>query len=303
MTKPDTDIPDPLISVIMATNREDSPGFLTEAVESILHQSHRNLEFLIITDGELDFEKNEYLDGAKSKDKRIRILSSVSSIGPSGARNVGISQAKGDYIAVMDADDISVTDRLKKQLIYIQKSKADLIGSAYYEIDEKGAVVGEKNMTLRHADVKKTAPLFSPVNGPTIFARSEVLKNIHYDERFHFGEDYRLCITLLRQEYKIENMDEKLLFFRRGPDFYIRRRGVEKALSDILNKLYALKLVPVYRYPLLFPFSIISSLMRMLPKSFLPIAYKIKYRLYNSPKEGYHTAIATEQQDEAEKPL
>lgn len=75
MTDFNTDIQDPLISVIRATTTRDSPEFLAEAVESILHQSYRNLEFLIITDGELDARKKEYLDGVKSKDKRVRILS------------------------------------------------------------------------------------------------------------------------------------------------------------------------------------------------------------------------------------
>jgi glycosyltransferase involved in cell wall biosynthesis len=265
----------------MAITIDDLHEFLIEAVESILHQSYHNLEFLIISDGELDFRKKEYLDEIKRIDKRTRILTTGGIVGPAGARNVGISQAKGGFIAIMDADDISVKDRLKKQLAFIQKSGADLVGSAYFEIDVTGTVVGEKNMPQTYEDVKRTAPLFSPVNGPTVLARSEVLKNLRYDERFHFGEDYRMCITLLRQGYKIENTYEKLLYFRKGPGFYTHRRGAGKARSDLLNKLYAMKLVPFYKYPLLFLFGIISSLMRLLPKRLLAIAYRIKYRLFN----------------------
>jgi glycosyltransferase involved in cell wall biosynthesis len=265
----------------MATTIKDSPGFLAEAVESILHQSYRNLEFLIVSDGELDSFKKKYLDEVKNKDNRVCILSTGARVGVAGARNLGISQAKGGFIAIMDADDISIKDRLKKQLAFIRKSGADLVGSAYFEIDVTGTVIGEKNMPQRCEDVKRTAPLFSPVNGPTVLARSEVLKILRYDERFHFGEDYRMCITLLRKGYKIENTYEKLLYFRKGPGFYTHRRGSGKARSDLLNKLYAMKLVPFYRYPLLFLFGIISSLMRLLPKRLLAVAYRIKYRLFN----------------------
>ena len=281
MTDNCTDIEYPLISVIMATAAGDSPGFLDQAVQSVLHQSYRDLELIIISDGELDSEKREYLEKVQRKDKRVFLLSTDRRVGPAGARNLGISQANGEFIAIMDADDISVEDRLKKQLEFIRASGADLVGSAYFEIDAAGALVGEKNMPQRHTDVLRTASLFSPVNGPTVFARSEVLRNHRYDERFRFGEDYRLWVTLLRNGYKIENMSEKLLYFRKGPSFYTDRRGASKAFSDLLNKLYAMKLVPVYKYPHVFAFGFISFLIRLLPERLLAMAYRIKYKLYN----------------------
>lgn len=276
-----TDTQDPLISVIMATASRDSPALLAEAVQSILQQSYRNFEFLIIIDGELDSRNIKYLDRVKNSDKRLRILSTGGSVGPAGARNIGLSKAKGDFIAIMDADDISVKDRLKKQLAFIRKSGADLVGSAYFEVDVSGTVIGKKNMPQSYEDVKKTAPFFSPVNGPTVLARSVVLQNQRYDERFSFGEDYRLWITLLLQGIRIENTDEKLLYFRKGPEFYLRRRGIDKTRSDVMNKLYAMKLAPIYKYPLLFLFNIISSSIRLLPESLLAIAYRIKYSLFN----------------------
>ena len=104
-----------MISVIMSTYKEDEE-LLRESIESILNQTYKDIEFIII----LDYPDNEIHQKViceyASKDKRVHFYINQKNLGLTKSLNRGISLCTGDYIARMDADDISLSDRLEKQL-------------------------------------------------------------------------------------------------------------------------------------------------------------------------------------------
>ena len=103
-----------LVSVVMATyNRADVVG---RAIDSILNQTHNNFEFIIVDDGCTD-RTSQILQKYVANDKRI-ILLKQNNQGLAAARNVGVDKAQGKYVAFMDDDDISLPNRLEKQLLF-----------------------------------------------------------------------------------------------------------------------------------------------------------------------------------------
>jgi len=141
---------DPLISAIIPTYNGATRGFLAEAIESVLAQTYRNFELIIVDDGSTDATKGlceRYL-----VDKRVRVLSQRNR-GLGAARNLGIENSSGEFICLLDDDDLWKPEKLETQIAFIHdKQLADgrmgMVFHAVDEIDEKGKVVG-----LRVAEV------------------------------------------------------------------------------------------------------------------------------------------------------
>ena len=237
----------PLVSVVMATHAHDDPRFLRSAVDSVRGQTYPNLELIIVADGPLTEHADAYLSRLPAG--RVRLLRLASNGGPARARNAGIEAAAGEYIAIMDADDVCAPDRIARQLEFLLATGSDVVGSSYVEIDGRDAIVGRKRMPATCAAIRARCAFFNPINNPTAFARAEVLKRHRYPEHLRLGEDYRLWIRLLRAGYVVNNHEAPLLSFRRGEEFFRKRRGLGWALSDVGNKLSAVGLVRWYARP------------------------------------------------------
>ena len=129
----------PLISVVMSVYNGDQ--FLAEAIESILHQSWRDFEFIIVDDASRD-TTSQILEQYQKQDDRIHLLRNEVNSGLGCSLQKGVEAARGRFIARMDADDISLPDRFEKQLNYlINHSEIKILGSGLLLIDENGKVV------------------------------------------------------------------------------------------------------------------------------------------------------------------
>ena len=161
----------PQISVIMAVYNGEK--FLEEAIGSILKQTFLNFEFIIIDDGSEDTS----LKIIKNfKDKRISILENNKNIGLSASLNKGIKLSKGKYIARMDADDISLPERLEKQYNFMERNpNIGIVGTGYDLINESGERMGTyiypDNPVTIHWKLL-TGPVFPH---PTVMLRKKVL--------------------------------------------------------------------------------------------------------------------------------
>src|SRR3990172_5625178 len=107
------------LSVVMATYNEN-PIFLKTCIDSILNQTFKNFEFLIVVEPQ---EKNmEFLSSVEGADKRVKILKNDTKIGVAGSRNRAILESSGKYIALMDSDDYCAPDRFEKQLNLLENN-------------------------------------------------------------------------------------------------------------------------------------------------------------------------------------
>lgn len=207
-----SNISEPLISVIMPVYNAEK--YLSQAIFSILNQTYQNFEFLIINDGSIDSSENII---QSFSDKRIKYIKNDKNINIVKTLNKGVQLAKGEYIARMDADDISLPFRLEHQLQFLQENSCDLIGSAI-------RIFGEEISDYIYYSPKTSieceiAMLFlSPIVHPTLFARASLLKSYSYNIDDLYCEDYGLWVRLVQKGYKIGNTARVCLNYRRSPN-------------------------------------------------------------------------------------
>lgn len=130
----------PKITVLMSCYNAER--WLSEAIESVLVQTYKDFEFIIVDDGSSD-NTPEIIKRYADIDHRIRVISKTNS-GLTDSLNAGISQAKGEWIARLDADDICLPHRLEEQVKYVKNNpKIVLLGSGCIEINEHGKFMKE----------------------------------------------------------------------------------------------------------------------------------------------------------------
>lgn len=202
------------ISVLMAVfNGQD---YLKEAVNSILQQSFPDFEFIIINDASTD---NTGKILKSFKDKRIKILKNKKRLGLTLSLNKGLKKAQGEFIARMDADDISRKDRLKAQFNYLKSHpKVAMCGSWVTLINQSGGKTGERRYPLEYKQIKKVIFKYNPFVHPTIMIRKSVLNKFGtYDENLNGAEDYDLFLRIVKNNQAI-NLPDFLLKYRISPE-------------------------------------------------------------------------------------
>jgi len=168
--------------------------FLPEAVESILGQTMADFEFIIIDDGSAD-DSREYLAGLS--DARVRLIFHERNLGAVAARNRGVEEARSDWVAMMDQDDIAFPPRLARQFAAAQARPHVVAWGAYaYHIDVRGRVIGlsETGPTTEEEFHRQRAAGHVPqVLHPTAFLRREVVLQVGgYNPRFDVCEELEL---------------------------------------------------------------------------------------------------------------
>ena len=224
------------VSVIMSVfNNEDS---LDKAIESILNQTFRDFEFIIINDASSD-KSPQIIKFYKDKDKRIRYLENKKNIGLTASLNKALRAAKGEFIARIDADDISLSKRLELQVSFLENNKdIFLVGGGAVLIDEDGNNIGlfrpVKNITGIIKEIKKRNPIYHP----TIMFRNN--KGIFYREKFKYSQDYDLYLNLITSGLKLANIQAPLIKYRVNSNSISNTKAVKQ-------RLFAAKAIEFYK--------------------------------------------------------
>ncbi len=204
----------PDISVVMSVYNGEK--YLREAIKSILNQTFKDFEFIIVNDGSTD----KSLEIIKSyNDPRIVFIDQENK-GLAAALNVGIKAAKGKYIARMDADDISYSERLKKQIEFMENHPEYVaIGSWANYITDDGEYLYMCKMPIESLSLKSSLPYECPFIHSSVSMRTEIVRAVGgYKDvgRYFYQEDILLWIDLSRIG-KFYNILEPLLNFRITP--------------------------------------------------------------------------------------
>lgn len=214
----------PEISVIMGVYNQYHRKQLTCAINSIREQTFTNFEFIIYDDGS-DEEPAAFLQKAAGADKRIRIIREEDNHGLAFSLNRCINEARGKYIARMDADDISVPERLQIEYDFLEKNPTwGWVGSNAY-VFSKSNIWGKLLMAERPNQYNFLP--FSPYIHPSVMFRREILDQ--YDGAYKVSkatlrcEDYELFMRLYQQGINGYNLRQELLFYRQGLDAYKKR--------------------------------------------------------------------------------
>lgn len=199
-----------LISVVMPVY--NGGDYLSEAIESILNQTYANFEFLIIDDGSQD-KSLDIIQRYAAIDQRIKVISRQNK-GLIATLNEGIGLAKGDYIARMDADDISLPDRFSVQLDYMQARQVDICGSAIQKFNEKGDL-DEEYYPETHAEIKYRLLFMCAFAHPTVLMKKSIFNVVQYSASYLHAEDYKLWVDSMLLDCKMANIPQVLLKYRR----------------------------------------------------------------------------------------
>jgi glycosyltransferase involved in cell wall biosynthesis len=188
--------------------------YLQESVDSILGQTYRDFEFLIVDDASSDGSPAMLRDAASS-DRRVRVIQNEKNIGLTRSLNRAIREARGDIIARHDADDIAMPTRFETQLRLLEGS-CDVVGTNYVVIGEGGEFV--EGLPSHYADDARRAlargknPL---CHSSVMFRRVVIDEAGSYDERWRYAQDYELWLRLNTLGYVICNIPAPLQRLRR----------------------------------------------------------------------------------------
>ena len=218
----------PKVSVIMSVYNGEK--YLREAIESILNQTFTDFEFIIVNDGSTD---NSLEIIQSYNDERIRIINNEKNIGLTKSLNKALKQAKGEYIARQDADDISLPNRFEEQMGYFEEhQEVVLLGTTVYLIDENGKIVG-KRIVLAKPTIKDIFKENHFNHGSVMFKKEIVNQLGGYNELIRYSQDYELWLRIAKS-YEVRNLTQ-LLYKLRSHDENIRLTNWEE--STLYNSL------------------------------------------------------------------
>lgn len=211
----------------------EPPDWINGSIRSILHQTFEEFEFIVINDNP---ERKDVIDIASSykrADERISIIENDKRMGPAESRNGGLRIATGKYIAIMDADDISLPKRFELQHQFLEKHKdVFMVGTSAQIMDRNGLL---KEKTIMHSSHKQIVDIL--LAGEMAFYHSTIMlrnEGFLYRGKFDTGEDYDFYLNLLLNGKRFSNLREVCLNYRmsgQGISMTNKRRQV------ILGKL------------------------------------------------------------------
>ena len=226
----------PLISIIMPVY--NSENYVSFAIESILNQTYRNFEFIIVDDGSTDNTKKII---SFYEDKRI-IYRQKEHSGISDSLNLGLEIARGEWIARMDSDDISYPDRLEKQMKYIQNNcDISVLSTAYAIFKSYKKIQYIIKNPEKDDNIKRKFILYNSICHPSvIFKRKTILSLGGYNFSAFESEDYELWIRIA-DSVVFGNITEILLLKRFNEKDSFKRHNKEfknEILNMLINYLY-----------------------------------------------------------------
>jgi len=196
-----------LVSII--TPSYHSSQFISYAIESVLAQTYLNWELIVIDDSSPD-NANEIVEGYIKNDDRIKLIKLQKNGGAANARNEGIKNAKGKYIAFLDSDDIWLPQKLEKQIQIMHANNLVLTYSSYYTIDEDGNKINMRScpvsITLR--DMYKS----NHIGNLTGIYDSEQLGKYFFHNIGH--EDYVMWLSIMEKIKQTKGINQPLAEYR-----------------------------------------------------------------------------------------
>ena len=240
-------------------NRED---YVSQSINSILNQTFREFEFIIINDGSTDHTK-EILAQFGKRDSRIRIIDNEENIGFTKSISKGIKYASGDFIARMDSDDISFLNRFELQLSYLKKNidNIDVLGAQYYKINESNIIIGDLSKRPYSSNcVWWDMFFYTSIAHPTVLAKTSCYSLFNengIEESFYDASDYAFW-TRIGFTHKFSNMKIPVLYFRRhknrvtdisnNQQIQSAEKATKKAIFSALRKDYPIEAIRSLKY-------------------------------------------------------
>lgn len=228
------------ISVIMPVYNT-AAEYLKEAVDSILAQTMKEFEFIILDDGSDRQETTDLL--ALLDDPRIRIIRNPENIGITKTLNIGLREAKGKYIARMDSDDISLPDRFEKQFAFMEAHPDAFLCGTYIQFFGNKSNILARDISDR--DIYKIRLMFynaGPTH-PTVMFRHQFMieHDLWYDESLKYAQDYGMWVDASNAGMKLYCLEEVLVLYRYHEEQVSEAKREEQMRCDTLIAMKQLR--------------------------------------------------------------
>lgn len=223
----------PLVSVIIPVY--NGSAFVGEAIQSILDQTYKNLELIIVNDGSTDETLRILKRFKDNHPQKIKVISYLKNLGESKAANVGFTQSRGEFIARMDADDISHQERIEKQVNFmLAHPEIIVLGSQSLVIDKNGKITGKKTFPQYHPSIYRDYGFYHPMMHPSCMFRRSLLpkKDKLWENNHEPNDDYYTLFGLLRFG-KFANLPEFLIAYR----LHGNNKSLQKARAKVFSAL------------------------------------------------------------------
>lgn len=251
----------PIVSIVMSVY--NSQKYLQKSISSILKQTFKDFEFVIINDASTDGSAT-ILTNYSTKDERVKIITNKERLGLTKSLNIAIVNSKGKYIARMDADDIALPERLIKQVSYLENNyEVGLLGTSFFEIDEHDKILGEVYLPQTDQEIRKKIFRFNTFFHSSVIIPRVVFEKVGlYNEEFRYAQDYELWFRILRQ-YKVANLSELLMMRRKHGDtltaknirlqYYFSYKacqiGIKHLAPSLVDRLWTFKFKIISQMP------------------------------------------------------
>lgn len=265
-------------SVLISIYFKENPNYFEQALVSVLNQTLKPSEIVLIKDGPL----NDELDSIAEKFQNLypdifKVIALPTNKGLGNALSIGVLACKNEIVARMDTDDICVLDRFEKQFKFLKENPdIDLIGSNVEEFNNiPGDLKRYRKMPEKSEQLLSYSRFRNPVNHPTVmFRKSKVLEAGNYNGEILLFEDFSLFIRMLQNGCSFYNMQECLLYFRTGLGIQVikRRSGLFYIKNEWKFARLALKIKRLTFFEWLFYVSTKLPL-RLLPPRVLLFVY------------------------------
>ena len=233
-------------TLVMSVYAKENPLFLSRCIESILAQTALPDEWIIVKDGPLTQELEEILQNIDFPNE-LRIIALPENLTQGPARAEGIKEAKHDWVAIMDSDDICTPDRFEKQLKMLEADPSlTLIGGQISEFaDSPGQVVAKRTVPTEHSEIMSFTKKRNPFNAMTVMLKRDLALDAGNYRYFPWFEDYDLWARMIKNGARCANHPEVLVNARVGGGMYSRRRGMSYIRYEwrIQRQLKALGLI------------------------------------------------------------
>ena len=262
-------------SVLMSVYYKEKPEYLKVSIESMLNQTVKTNDFVLVCDGPLTPELDEVIYGFEKDNKNIfNVVRLDENHGLGNALSIGIKKCKNDLVARMDSDDISKIDRCENQLKMFNELDVDVVGTNITEYDENmEKIISSRVVPEKDQDIKKFAKKRNPMNHVTVmYKKSAVISSGNYMDMIYF-EDYFLWSRMIKNNCKFYNIQEKLVNVR-GGDSMIQRRGGKSYISCIIKFEKAIRKIKLINY-FEYLFNVITRIIvSMIPNASRSLVYK-----------------------------
>ena len=264
----------------MSVYKKEKAEYLKLALDSVINQTLKPNEIVLVQDGELTKELYTVIKEYKQKYPAIfKTYPLKQNQGLGKALNYGMDKCSNELIARMDTDDIAEPNRFELQVQeFIKDKELALCGGQIAEFaDNPKVITGYRNVPLTHNEILRFCKKRNPFNHMTVMFKKQAVQNVGGYQHMPYFEDYWLWARLLKADYKVKNVDAVLVKVRAGQNMIARRGGWQyvKCIAKFECALYKIRIINLFD---LLAYTSLRSIVAVIPESLRLVIYKWKLR-------------------------